>query len=171
MNLEEIKVRIDKPYPEIEGAVDCKRTVNILKNLATSRRSELSVVLQYIYQSIIADKYMDDLGEIFEEVAIVEMMHLDMLMHAIVDFGGVPKYEDSQGQIFNSSAINYTMKLKEILDNNIEGERMAIEQYRSAINSVANESLKKLLARIIEDEECHIEVFRHIRDNVTFLSI
>lgn len=171
MNLEEIKVRIDKPYPEIEGAVDCKRTVNILKNLATSRRGELSGVLQYIYQSIIADKYMDDLGGIFEEVAIVEMMHLDMLMHAIVDFGGVPKYEDSQGQIFNSSAINYTMKLKEILDNNIEGERLAIEQYRSAINSVANESLKKLLARIIEDEECHIEVFRHIRDNVTFLSI
>lgn len=171
MNLDNIRVRVDKDYPEIVDAVDCKKTVNIIKNLATSRHSELTAILQYTYEAVIADKFMDNIGGIIEEISIVEMMHLELLMHAIVDFGGQPKFEDSQGQIFNTSNINYTMKLKEMLDNNINAEMMAIEQYSHAIDMVSNASLKELFARIIEDEKRHIEVFKEIRDNVTFLSI
>ena len=171
MNLDNIRVRVDKDYPEIVGASDCKKTVNILKNLATSRHGELTAILQYTYQSVVADKFMDNISDILEEISIVEMMHLEMLMHAIVDFGGQPKYEDGQGQVFNSLNINYSMKLKEMLDNNINAEMMAIEQYRHAIDMVSNASLKNLFARIIEDENRHIEVFKEIRDSVTFLSI
>jgi len=171
MNFDDIRVRIDKPYPEIEDPVQCKKTVAVLKNLATSRRGELTAILQYIYQSVMSDSIREDIGGIFEEIAIVEMTHLDMLMHAIVDFGGMPKYEDSQGQIFSTSNINYSMKLKEMLDNNINDESMAIAEYKQAINMVQNRSLKDLFARFIEDEELHKEVFKKIRDNVTFLSI
>ena len=53
-------------------------------------------------------------ASIFEEIGIVEMMHLDMLMHAISDFGGVPRYEDANGNFFNFANLNYTMKLKEM---------------------------------------------------------
>ena len=171
MNFEDIVVRVNKPYPEIEDAIDCKKTVAVLKNLAMSRYSELSAILQYTYQSSIADKTREDIAGILEEISIVEMMHLDMLMHAIVDFGGVPKYEDGQGQTFNTSGVNYNLKLKEMLDINIEGERQAINAYKQAIDIVHNNSLKELFARIIEDETRHIEVFKTIRDNVTFLAI
>ena len=171
MNLENIKVRVDKPYPEITNAKDDFQTVNILKNLANDRNSELRASLQYVYQSVVADKTDEDIATIFEEIGIVEMMHLDMLMHAIEDFGGNPVYEDSFGNMFNSSFVNYTTKLKEMLDNNIRGEQMAIEAYTQAINRVSNESLKQLFMRIIEDEKQHIEVFKTIRNNVKFLSI
>ncbi len=171
MELGNIKVRLDKPYPKIVNATNDQMTVNILKNLAGSRTSELTAVLQYIYQSVIADKSADEIGAIFEEIGIVEMTHLDLLMHAITDFGGTPKYEDSQGNQFNSNYINYTVKLKEMLNNNILAEQRAIEQYNEAIKRVKNESLKELFRRIIQDEELHIKVFKYLKDSVEFLSI
>ena len=171
MNFEDLEVKINKPYPEIVNAQDDKFTVAILKNLASSRMGELNGVLQYIYQSVVADKVMEDVASVFEEIGIVEMMHLDMLMHAIVDFGGVPKYEDGQGNIFNVSNINYSIKLKDMLENNILEEKQAIEAYRQAISKIKNQSLKKLLERIIEDEQRHLDIFKKIRDNVKFLSI
>lgn len=171
MELGNIKVRLDKPYPKIVNTTNDQMTVNILKNLAGSRTSELTAVLQYIYQSVIADKSADEIGAIFEEIGIVEMTHLDLLMHAITDFGGTPKYEDSQGNQFNSNYINYTVKLKEMLNNNILAEQRAIEQYNEAIKRVKNESLKELFRRIIQDEELHIKVFKYLKDSVEFLSI
>ena len=79
MDFNDIKVRIDKPYPEITCASDSPMTVGILKNLAFSRASELSAILQYIYQSVIADKSMSEVADILEEIGIVEMTHMDML--------------------------------------------------------------------------------------------
>lgn len=171
MNFNDIDIKINKPYPEIVDAVEDRETVAILKNLASSRGGEMTAVLQYIYQSVIADKTTEDIASIFEEIGVVEMMHLDMLMHATTMFGGVPKYEDAQGNYYTTAVVNYTMKLKDMLDNNIRGETLAIENYKKAIMLVENESLKKLFARIIEDEQRHIEVFKLIRDSVCFLSI
>lgn len=171
MNLEEIEVKIDKPYPQIKNAQDDYKTVAILKDLSMSRIGELSAILSYTYQSVVSKNVLDDVSEVLEEIGIVEMMHLDLLMHATKEFGGVPTYEDSQGSVFNTKYINYNMKLKDILENNIKMETVAIEKYNYAIQNVSNESLKNLFARIIEDEKRHIEIFRYILNNVKFLSI
>lgn len=171
MNFENIKVKIDKPYPQITNANDSPQTVAIIKNLANTRSGELRAVLQYVYQSVVADSVEEEIASIFEEIGINEMMHLDMLMHAITEFGGIPEYNDSQRNFFNANMVNYTTKLSEMLDNNIQGESLAIENYKQAINRVENQSLKDLFARIIEDEEQHIKVFKKIRDSVRFLSI
>ena len=171
MNFGEIEVRVNKPYPEIENAQEDMATVNILKNLANSRVGEISGATQYIYQSVLADKTNEEIASIFEEIGVVEMLHLDMLMHAITVFGGIPKYEDSNGNFFNAGNLNYTMKLREMLDNNIKAESIAVENYEMAINKVKNQSLKDLFLRIIEDEKRHIEIFKKIRDNVQFMCI
>lgn len=171
MNFENIKVRIDKPYPEIKDVVEDLHTVSILKNLANNRVGELRAVLQYVFQSVEADKVEQDIASIFEEIGINEMMHLDMLMHAITEFGGTAEYVDAQRNFFNTNMLNYTVKLSEMLDNNIQGESLAIENYKQAINQVQNQSLKNLFARIIEDEEQHIKVFKKIKDIVRFLSV
>ena len=171
MNLREVEVKINKPYPEIVGAVDDLTTVAILKNLASSRAGELSAVLQYVYQSVIADQTNSEIASILEEIGVVEMIHLDMLMHAITMFGGIPKYEDSQNNFYSTANLNYTQKLSDMLENNIHAEQGAIENYRFAISRVKNESLKKLFERIIEDERRHVEIFKLIRSSVEFLSI
>lgn len=171
MNFDDVQVRLNKPYPEIKNAEEDAKTVAILKNLANGRIGELAGASQYIYQSVIADKTNEEIAKIFEEIGVVEMMHLDMLMHAITDFGGIPRYEDSQGNFFNTAMLNYSLKLKEMLENNIKAETMAIENYKTAIAKVPNVSLKQLFERLIEDEMRHLEIFKRIRDNVEFMSI
>lgn len=171
MNIQDIEVKINKPYPEIVDVEEDLTTVAILKNLASSRVGELAGVLQYIYQSVVADKTNKDIAEVLEEIGVVEMMHLDMLMHAVTLFGGVPKYEDSQGNFFNTANLNYSMKLRDMLENNIRAESIAIENYEMAIQRVKNKSLKDLFGRFIEDERRHLEIFKRIRDNVEFMSI
>jgi len=171
MNLEDIEVKVNKPYPEIVGAVDDRNVVAILKNLLSSRVGELTAVLQYTFQSVEADKVENEIADILEEISIVEMIHVEKLMKAIVDFGGVPRYEDAVGNMFNAGYVFYSTKLMDMLNANIAGEKKAIEEYKNAISKVRNESLKNLFARIIEDEELHIAAFKKIKDNVQFLSI
>lgn len=170
MSFEDIEVKVNKPYPEIVAAKDDARTVAILKNLANDRIGEFVAISQYIFQSVVADQINEDIGGIFEEIGVVEMMHLDMLMHAIADFGGVPRYEDSKGIYFSTANLNYSQKLVDMLENNIRGETMAIDNYHMAIRQVDNESLKRLFERIIEDEQRHLEIFKRIKNNVKFLS-
>ena len=170
MDLNNILVKEKKDYPEIENAIDDNQTVAILKDLAFSKQGELAAVLTYIFQSTIADKSNDDLGELFEEIAITEMAHLGLLMHAICAFGGVPKYETSNGVPFNTNWVNYNAKLKDMLEQNIKGEQEAIENYNQAIKMVKNQSLKDLFARIILDEQKHVEALKQVRATVQFLS-
>lgn len=171
MNFEEMQVKIDKPYPEIINATDDREAVAILKNLATSKTGELCGILQYIYQSVVSNEVNEEIASIFEEIGIVEMMHLEMLMNAITSFGGIPKYEDAMGNPFNVSNINYSLKLKDMLQANIKDEQQAIEDYTRAANRVKNESLKSLLERIKLDEQHHLQIFKKILNNVTFMSI
>ena len=171
MNFLDIDIKIDKPYPELVNIQEDANTVAILKNLANGRAGEIVGVMQYIYQSVVADKGYEQIAEIFEEIGVVEMMHLDMLMHAISLFGGIPKYDDAQGHFFNTANMIYPLKLKDMLDLNIRAETMAIENYKIAISRVQNQSLKMLFERIIEDEERHLSIFKRIRDNVQFMSI
>lgn len=171
MNFDDLEVRIKKPYPELLNTGEDMKTVMILKNLASSRAGELAGVMIYIYQSVVADKTNEEIAEIFEEIGVVEMMHLDMLMHAITMFGGIPKYDDAQNNFFNTAGLNYSVKLKDMLENNIRAESVAIENYEMAIKRVENQSLKDLFKRIIEDEQRHIEIFKRIRDNVEFMSV
>ncbi len=171
MNFDDLHVKLDENYPEIINASEDKTTIAILKNLANSRKGELAGILTYIFQSVVADKVDSSIAEVFEEVAIVEMMHLELLMHAISLFGGIPKYDDGQGNFFNAGFLNYSMKLKDMLENNIQDEKVSIEDYKRAIGMVKNDSLKKLFARFIKDEEQHLRVFEQIKNNVEFLSI
>ena len=58
-----------------------------------------------------------------------------------------------------------------MLEANIKDEEKAIIAYNQAINKVKNDSLKRLLERIAEDENRHLEIFKSIRNNVRFLSL
>ena len=171
MEFSDIDLKVKQPYPQIEGATDDAQTVAVLKDLANGRDCELSAILTYNFQSTISDRTNDDIGEVFEEIAIVEMHHLGLLMHAICDFGGTPKYETSNNAPFNMNNVNYSIKLKDMLESDIREEQTAIANYNQAIKMVKNQSLKDLFARIILDEQRHIEALKQIRAQVQFLSV
>lgn len=171
MNFEHLKVRSNTPYPKITGATDNPKIVAILKDLNSGRFGEITAVLQYTYQDIVCGSNSAEIAKIFEEIAIVEMLHSELLGDAIKDFGGNPVYQDGKGQWFSSGYVNYSTKLIEMLDANITAEKKAILDYTNAITMVDNQSLKALLQCIIEDEKLHLQAFKEIKENVKFFSI
>lgn len=171
MEINDIRVRADLPYPEIKDATKDMRTVAILKDLLSSRNGELTAILQYTYQSRIANLAEKEIANILEEISVVEMKHTELLMDAILCFGGDPKFDNAFGQYFSAGYVNYAQKLKDMLQANIRGESKAIEDYSRAINNVQNQSLKDLLNRIILDEQIHLEIFEKLLKGVKFLTI
>ena len=170
MDLTGIDLRINEKYPEIKDAVRCPKTVSVLKDLLSARGGELHSVLQFIFQSTQADKTNADIGALFEEMGIINMRHLGLLMHAITDFGGVPKYEDCAQMPFNINCVNYSLKLKDMLDADIMLTKESIKNYKTASTMVKNESLISLFARIIKDKEKQLKALKKVKDSVQFLS-
>lgn len=171
MELNNIQIRATGLYPEIVGADNNPQTVQILKDLLSSRDGEVAAIMQYMYQSRIANKIDTNIAGLLEEIAVVEMEHMELLMDAIIAFGGTPKYENSRGQMYNAGYINYSTKLKEMLDANIADEQKGVADYELAQKLVTNQSLKQLLIRISQDEQMHLNTFKMLRDTVKFLSI
>lgn len=171
MEINNIQIRGNSSYPEIANATNDPSTVAILKELLSSKQGEIAGIMQYFYQSSIARQADPSIADILEEISVVEMVHMGLLMNAIVSFGGMPKYNNGKGQPFNASYVNYSTKLKDMLDANIVGEQQAIKDYLNAQNLVKNQSLKNLLNRIIEDEQLHLTAFKTMRSTVGFLSL
>lgn len=171
MNFDNLLVKVNEDYPKIVDEKQDYATVSILKNLANGKLGEVASSMQYMFQSVVSENFNEDISKFFEEVAIVEMKHQELLMEAIIKFGGIPKYDDNMNNNFNTSSVNYSLKLNEMLDCDIKSENFAIEQYDLASSKVTNESLKNLLLRIKEDEILHLKGLVDIKNNVTFFSL
>jgi bacterioferritin len=149
------------PYPEVTGAPD-PMTVAMLKDSYAGAHGELTSITTYIYQngrSVSNDAFANAVLQI----AICEMMHLDMLGDAITALGGNASFDDGH-YYWNASYTNYGSTMKEMLSADIAAERTAIANYKKQISLTHNHSVKELLARIIKDEELHLKFFSETLD-------
>ena len=162
----DIKFTAGKDYPEIVGAKPCERTVRLLYDLRSGRESELTAILQYIYQNEVLAKCNKEVAFILEKIAIVEMHHLELLGDAIIAFGGKPCYIDSDGFDYNTSSVAYYTDLRSILEKDIKDEEFAVQAYRHTAQMVDNESLRELLNAIADDECVHIKILTALLDDL-----
>ena len=76
------------PYPEIKNIPKNILYAKILSFAYAGSTSEETAVHQYIYQSYF---FKDDIKDILEHIAIVEMKHSELLGQAILKLGLNPK--------------------------------------------------------------------------------
>jgi len=145
------------PYPEVSGAPDAD-TVEMLKQDYAGSAGELSGITQYVYQSIAAGGNESFAGALLQ-IAIVEMMHLDMLGDAIIALGGDPSFSDG-GRYWDASQIVYAKGFEDMVRANIEAEQTAIANYQQHASRTGNKTVRDLLLRIAEDEKLHLRFFR-----------
>ena len=62
--------------------------------------------------------------------------------------------------------MNYSTDVKTIINRDITSEKEAIAYYKEIIRLSENESLKKLIGRIILDEAIHIETLNAIKNQL-----
>jgi len=125
----------------------------IIELLNKDLQGEHGAIIQYLNHA-----YAMGEGEMACEIegfARDEMRHLDWLAESIVELGGTPSLERGKMLMDGESVADW-------MGNNVRLEEGAINQYKEHIKLIDDPRLKRLLTRILSDEEAHRNTFEHL---------
>ena len=125
----------------------------IIELLNQDLEGEHGAIIQYLTHA-----YAMGEGEMaceIEAFAREEMRHLDWLAETIVELGGVPSLERGKMRMEGKSVADW-------MANNVLLEEDAIKMYQEHIRLIDEPKLRRLLERILSDEEAHHRKFEHL---------
>ncbi len=127
----------------------------IIELLNKDLEDEHGAIIQYL-----THVYAMGEGEMaceIEALAREEMRHLDWLAETIVELGGVPSLKRGTMRMGGESVADW-------MKNDVALEEGAISQYKEHIALIDKPKIKRLLQRILSDEESHHGDFAHFVD-------
>ncbi|MCX8075362.1 MAG: ferritin-like domain-containing protein [Clostridia bacterium] len=159
------------PYPEIQVEGKNKYYAELLMDDYSGFASELTATNQYIYHNFVIKNCDAEIAEMLERVAIVEMMHMEMLSKLIILLGGnpifrCPNFSNKKLKCWNSSFVYYGNNICDQLKADLKSEFDAIELYKKHIEIINDVYVQRVLERIILDEQLHVELFKKAIDKV-----
>lgn len=159
-------VAVNRPYPAIDGLCPDAYSLRIISPAYASSESELNTVLQYIYHSFFFEKHGNrDIADTLRGIAIAEMRHLELLGSAILALGAAPVFAQYPATAFNyysAKYVGYSCTLKNMLEDDLRGERRAVAAYSKMLKCLRNEQVSAIIRRIQEDEKLHEEKLSQI---------
>lgn len=166
-----VKCYVDLPYPEIKVEKPNIEYAKILLNSYAGKISEDSAAHLYIFQHIILEDKYKKYSSILKKIGIVEMHHLEMLGETIRKLGIEPVFmsydKNKSGLVpWRSNYINYSVNIRDIINIDIDAEEKAIEYYKYTIEIIKDKYVRKLIERIIMDEELHLKIFKEIKKSI-----
>ncbi len=129
----------------------------IIALLNDDLEGEHGAIIQYLGHA-----YAIGEGELACEIEAIsreEMRHLDWLAETIVELGGKPSMKRGKMRM-TGKAVSDWMK------NDVLLEEDAITMYKEHIKIIPDQTIKRLLKRILSDEESHHGDFSHFVDKV-----
>jgi bacterioferritin len=127
----------------------------IIEMLNQDIEGEHAAIIQYLLHA-----YAMGEGEMsceIEALAREEMRHLDWLAETIVELGGTPTTERGMMRTGGKTVPDW-------MNNDILQEDDAIKLYKEQIKEIDDPRIKRLLKRILSDEESHRGDFVHFVD-------
>ena len=124
----------------------------IIALLNQDLEGEHGAIIQYLTHA-----YAMGEGEMaceIEAIAREEMRHLDWLAETIVELGGIPSLKRGEMRMDGKSVADW-------MRNSVLLEEDGITLYKEHIKLIDNPKLKRLLQRILSDEESHHGDFAH----------
>lgn len=127
----------------------------LLKKLNDAIAREMQASIQYMWQHIMVKGInAQAIGPIFRQIAIVEMMHAELIAERLDYLGGEPTTQPTPIEIGKNA--------KEMLKLDKKAEEEAIAMYKDIIKLAEKEddyTTKKLFEQILADEENHHNTF------------
>jgi bacterioferritin len=127
----------------------------IIALLNQDLEGEHGAIIQYLTQA-----YAMGEGEMaceIEAIAREEMRHLDWLAETITELDGAPSLKQGKMRMGGESVADW-------MGNDVLLEEDAINQYKEHIKAIDDPKIKRLLKRILSDEESHHGDFKHFVD-------
>ncbi|MFC1932763.1 ferritin-like domain-containing protein [Chloroflexota bacterium] len=124
----------------------------IIALLNQDLEGEHGAIIQYL-----TNAYAMGEGEMtceIEAIAREEMRHLDWLAEAIVELGGTPSLKRGEMRMSGESVADW-------MQNGVLLEEDAMGPYLEHIKAIDDPKIKRLLQRILSDEESHHGDFEH----------
>lgn len=151
----------DLPYPTTDGICRDALSLQIISPAYATSVGELNAVLQYVYHSLFFDlKGCKEYVHTLMSIAVAEMMHLKLLGKTILALGAAPtytQYPPSSFNFYSSKYVAYSCSLRNMLEDDIIGERKAISDYKKMLRCLKNEKVKEIVSRILQDEYLHLD--------------
>ncbi len=132
--------------------MDKKKIIDLLNS---DLQDEHGAIIQYLIHA-----YSMGEGEMaceVEAMAREEMRHLDWLAETIVELGGKPSLKRGKQNMAGKTVAEW-------MQNDVGLEDGAIETYKKHINMIDDPKIKRLLKRILADEQSHRGDFVHFVD-------
>jgi len=124
----------------------------IIEMLNLDLQDEHGAIIQYLSHA-----YAIGEGEMaceIEAIARDEMRHFDWLAETIVELGGQPSLKRSTQNMDGKNVPNW-------MSNDVGLETGAIASYQKHIKAIDDLTIKRLLKRILSDEQSHRNKFEH----------
>ncbi|HIQ48227.1 MAG TPA: ferritin-like domain-containing protein [Aquifex aeolicus] len=119
---------------------------------------EHSAIIQYLYNVFLIED--PEITSEIESIARQEMRHLKWFAQRVVELGGKVSLKRVE------EAINLGKSWDEMLQNDVKAEEEAIKIYSEQLEIVKEDSVKKLLDRVINDETKHRDDFKELLENL-----
>lgn len=159
-------IMMDLPYPDIQVRAKNPSYAALLSADYCGSVSELSAITQYINNENRLSCVKCPLAKTLLGIAMAEMMHLQKLGELIVLLGGtisfVASLPNGKCQMWTPEFLSIPEQTNRMLRADIEAEQAAIKQYHMHINMIKDDCVNAVLARIIQDEEYHILILKHL---------
>lgn len=154
------KYTLPVPYPEPRVVAPNAFYAQLLLEDYAGMASEQTAIHQYLYHHYYFD---DELREMVECIAIVEMKHMELLAETILLLGEAPEYRtlsNNYPSYWNASYVYYGTEVCDRLAADIALKQEAICIYRQHQGIISDPHIKEVLERIIMDEEHHLKLFK-----------
>ena len=134
-----------------------------LRYLYSSKESILTLVNQYLYQTIIVknQRLLKTLNHLLEQ----EIIHLRILGHILDKLGEYPIFAtlDCEKEIyFNTYAIYYDKDEKTIIEIDEELINKIINNLKLVIKTIKDKTINNYLISILKEEYKHLEELKNI---------
>ncbi len=153
-----LRCQLSSPYPQITVQSLNKYDCIMLSKLFFNK---LSSVSEYLMSSILVADTCPELSDIFECVAMSETRHFKLIGRMLVLSCSL-KISKS-GTSVNLIQQEMTRDSKKLIDTAIKGEMLSISNMKLVNSQIHNSEAKKLLSRIIKDDEHHVDIFTQLK--------
>lgn len=162
MNIQPIRVEL--PYPSLDDIKpDLQAARIIAPAYASIYTSETTSFFQYMYHYICFDELkMEKYAYTVENIAIAEMIHIEILGKMLFKLGVDPIYSATPPlrNYYNTSMVSYSKHPQKMLMDDIDAELRTIREYQGMVKRLKNEQVSAVIQRIILDEMLHLEEFK-----------